>query len=135
MAPNPGSLGASLVFQLQVTDRVGLTTRDQCTVNVVNADPPPVADAGSSQTVPEGSAVALDGSDSLDPAGSVVTYRWKQIRGVPVTLSDPSVANPVFTVPSDTGAESPDLLFLLTVTDTTSQLSATAECAVTIASR
>jgi len=134
-APNPGSLGASLVFQLQVTDRLGLATRDQCTVNVVSSDPPPVADAGSSQTVQEGSAVALDGSDSLDPAGSAVTYRWKQIRGVPVTLSDPSVANPVFTAPFDTGADSPDLLFMLTVTDTTSQLSATAECDITIASQ
>jgi hypothetical protein len=51
---------------------------------------------------------------------------------VPVTLSDPSAATPVFTAPSDAGT---DLLFMLTVTDAASQLSATAECTVTIASQ
>ena len=135
VAPNPGSLGSSLVFQLQVTDHFGLATRDRCTVNVVNLDPPPVADAGLNQTALEASAVALDGSGSLDPAGSAVTYRWKQIRGIPVTLSDPSAETPVFTAPSDTGADSADLLFMLTVTDAASQLSASAECAVKIASQ
>ena len=131
VAPNPGDLGASLVFQLQVTDRLGLTTRDRCTVNVVDLDPPPVADAGSNQTAPEASAVVLDGSGSLDPAGSAVTYRWKQIRGVPVTLSDPSEPTPVFTAPEDTGSDSPDLLFMLTVTNTRG-LSASSKCTVTL---
>ena len=93
---------------------------------------PPVADAGPSQTVAEASAVALDGSASQDPQGSAVTYRWKQIRGIPVTLSDPAAAAPVFTAPSDTGADSTDLLFMLTVTDAADWLSSTAECTVTL---
>jgi hypothetical protein len=135
VAPDSGGHGATLVFQLQVTDRFGLTTRDRCTVNVVNSDSPPVADAGPDQTALEASAVALDGSGSLDPEGSAVTYRWKQIRGIPVTLSDPSAATPVFTAPFDTGADSSDLLFMLTVTDASGQLSASSECAVKIASR
>ncbi len=62
VAPDPGPLGASLVFQLLATDQFGLTTRDQCTVNVVNADPPPVANAGSDQTAAAKSSVTLDGS-------------------------------------------------------------------------
>src|SRR5208283_5853187 len=46
VAPDAGALGASLVFQLQATDHFGLTARDQCIVNVVNADQPPVAEVG-----------------------------------------------------------------------------------------
>ncbi len=134
--PDPGSLGVSLVFQLQVTDHFGLTTRDWCAVNVVNADKPdlpPVADAGApSQTAATGSPITLDGSGSYDPGGSSVTYRWKQIRGVPVTFSDPSAATTVFTVPSTDGAESSDLMFMLTVTNANDTLSASAECVVTV---
>jgi hypothetical protein len=131
VAPNPGPLGASLVFQLQVTDHFGLTTRDRCTVNAVNTDPPPIADAGPNQTALEASNVALDGSGSLDPAGSAVTYRWKQIRGVPVTLSDPSAETPVFTAPPVSDPQSADLLFMLTVTNA-SGLSASGKCTVTV---
>ncbi|MGC9964446.1 MAG: hypothetical protein ABSE08_03480 [Syntrophobacteraceae bacterium] len=131
VAPNPGPLGASLVFQLQVTDHFGLTTRDRCTVNAVNTDPPPIADAGPNQAALEASTVALDGSGSLDPAGSAVTYRWKQIRGVPVTLSDPSAETPVFTAPPVSDSQSADLLFMLTVTNA-SGLSASGKCTVTV---
>ncbi len=134
MAPDPGPLGASLVFQVQVADHLGLTTRDQCTVNVTtNTEPPPFADAGRNQNAVEGFAVTLDGTGSQ--AQSAITYRWKQIRGLPVTLSDPSQATPVFTAPSNAGVENADLVFMLTVTDADSQLSATAECSVTIASQ
>ena len=129
VAPNSGSSGVSLVFQLQAADQSGLATRNQTTVNVAGADQPPVADAGPNQTVAEASTVTLDGSGSQDPEGSTLTYRWKQIRGVPVTFSDASAAAPHFTAPSNAGA---DLLFMLTVTDTASQLSASAECTVTV---
>ena len=132
VAPDPGSLGASLVFQLQVTDQFGLTTRDQCTVNVVNADPPPVANAGPDQTAVAMSSVTLDGSGSYDPVNSTDSYRWKQIRGVPVTLSDPTAKTPVFTAPAASDAQSADLLFMLTVTDANDQLSATAKCVVSV---
>ncbi len=133
-APDPGPLGASLIFQLQVTDPFGLTTRDQCTVNVINMDQPPVANAGNNQTAVEASAVTLDGTGSQAAGTSAITYRWKQIRGLPVTLSDPSAATPVFTAPSDASGQDADLLFMLTVTDADSLLSTTAECTVTIAS-
>ncbi|MGA2403216.1 MAG: hypothetical protein ABSG91_16160 [Syntrophobacteraceae bacterium] len=132
VAPNPGPLGASLVFSLQVTDHFGLTTRDQCTVNVVNADQPPVADAGPDQTAAALSSVTLDASGSYDPVNSTESYRWKQIRGVPVTLSDPTAKNPLFIAPADTNAQSANLLFLLTVTDAQDGLSATAKCAVAV---
>ncbi|MGA3118705.1 MAG: hypothetical protein ABSF90_30310, partial [Syntrophobacteraceae bacterium] len=67
VAPDSGTLGASLVFQLQVTDHFGLTARDQCIVNVVTVDQPPVANAGLDLTVAAMSPVTLDGSGSYDP--------------------------------------------------------------------
>lgn len=130
-APHPGPLGASLIFQLQVTDLFGLITRDQCTINVIKAHLPPVASAGSDQNAATLSSVTLDGSGSSDPSGSPVAYRWKQIRGVPVTLSDPTAQNPVFTAPSVSGSQNPDLLFMLTATGPYG-LSATAKCTVTV---
>ena len=135
VAPDPGPLGASLVFRLRVFDQFGLKTRDQCTVNVVNADQPPVASAGSDQTATAMSTVALDGSGSYDPVNSTDSYRWKQISGVPVTLSDPTAVSPIFTVPAipaGSDAQSANLLFMLTVTDATDQMSATAKCVVTV---
>src|SRR5208337_2046112 len=100
VAPDTGPLGASLVFQLRVTDHFGLASRDQCTVNVVNVDQPPFADAGQDQTAVTMSSVTLNGSGSSDPVNSTDSYRWKQISGVPVTLSDPTAQSPVFTAPA-----------------------------------
>ena len=132
VAPDPGTLGASLVFQLQVTDYFGLTTRDQCTVNIIDAAPPPVANAGLDQIAVTGSSVTLVGSGSYDPENSTDSYRWKQIRGAPVTLSDPAAITPVFAAPPGSNAQNADLLFMLTVTDANDQLSATAKCVVTV---
>ncbi len=132
VAPDAGPPGASLVFQLQVTDQFGLTMRDQCTVNVVNAEQPPLANAGPNQTAAAMSSVTLDGSGSYDPVNATDSYRWKQISGAPVTLSDPTAETPVFTAPAYVDAQSSELLFMLTVTDASDQLSATAKCVVTI---
>lgn len=38
---------------------------------------PPVADAGSDQSVSSGDLVYFDGSNSYDPGGSIVTYGWE----------------------------------------------------------
>ena len=131
-APDAGPLGASLVFQLQVADPIGLTTRDRCTINVIDTEPPPVANAGPNQTVAAMQSVALDGSGSYDPVNSTDSYRWKQISGAPVTLSDPTAKTPVFIAPALSGHQSADLVFMLTVTDTYDQLRSTAKCAVTV---
>jgi hypothetical protein len=132
VAPDPGTLGASLVFRLQVTDHFGLTTRDQCIVNVVTVDQPPVANAGLDLTVAAMSPVTLDGSGSYDPVNSTDSYRWKQISGTPVTLSDPTAMTPIFTAPAGSDSQNADLVFMLTVTDVTDQLSDTAKCTVTV---
>ena len=77
---------------------------------------PPTADAGPDHTADEGIRVALNGSNSADPDGTLVSYSWAQIGGVAVTLSDAASAQPSFTAPyvSLTGDA---LTFELTVQD------------------
>jgi uncharacterized repeat protein (TIGR01451 family) len=101
-----------LTFALTVTDTFGLDDLDTTTVTVVNDAP--IADAGAYQAAIPDSLVALDGAGSSDPDGDPLLYRWVQVAGTAVTLSDPSAASPTFTAPSVTGA----LAFALTVTDT-----------------
>ena len=102
-----------LTFQLQVTDDSADTDTDTVIITV-NANQPPVADAGANQTVAEGKLVTLNGSGSSDPDGTIATYNWTQTSGTAsITLNDPSIASPTFTAPA-----APDSLgFLLTVTD------------------
>jgi hypothetical protein len=91
---------------------------------------PPVADAGSDQTMNEGAGVVLDGSGSYDPEGAALSYLWKQKGGLPVTLSDATAVQPSFTAPA-VGSADEVLTLELTVTDDTGQ-SATDVVAVTV---
>ncbi len=75
---------------------------------------PPVADAGADQLVSLGQAVTLDGGDSFDDNGEMLTYGWTQTGGTTaVVLSDPALPRPAFTAP----ATNTLLGFTLTVTD------------------
>ncbi len=75
---------------------------------------PPVANAGADQitTLPKDS-VALDGSSSSDPDGTITTYSWTKIAGP----SSPNISSthylPIKTPASKPGWIKPHLLFLL----------------------
>ncbi|MCP4708342.1 MAG: peptidase M36, partial [Planctomycetes bacterium] len=86
-------------------------------VNVSWVNVAPTADAGSNQSVNEGVAVTLDGTDSTDPDDSIASYLWTQTIGTTVTISNPSSATPEFTAPY-IGTDSEALTFQLAVTDT-----------------
>lgn len=76
---------------------------------------PPVADAGSDQTVSAGVAVTLEGSASSDTESPALAYHWMQLDGPPTRLTNPTSATPTFMAPSLlNGAE---LTFELTVFD------------------
>jgi fibro-slime domain-containing protein len=65
---------------------------------------PPTAVAGPDQTVPEGSTVTLDGSQSKAGApNGTLSYKWEttSIQGPPPTLSSTTAARPQFFAPDD----------------------------------
>lgn len=128
--PDVGPEGASLVFRLTVTDQAGLQSDDECIITVTWENQPPVAHAGTDQTVTENTQVTLDGSRSTDSDDGVDTHLWSQVGGRAVTLSDPAAVRPVFTVPSDV-VDGEQLVFRLTVTDT-GGLQDDALCTVTV---
>ena len=74
-------------FELKVTDDGGLSVKD--TVAVIVNDPvqpnrPPVADAGTDQTITlPTSSITVDGSSSADPDNNITNYVWAKISGPP----------------------------------------------------
>jgi hypothetical protein len=113
-----------------VADSGDLRSTDTCIVNVTANNDPPVADAGSDQTVDEGSAVTLDGTHSYDPDDDILIYRWKQVSGDAVLLSDPTTASTTFRA-SNVGPKGEILTFELTVTDS-GGLQSTDTCSITV---
>jgi hypothetical protein len=86
------------VFQLVVNNGTLSSFPDVVQVTLTNA--PPIADAGSCHRYDEGTAqVMLDGSGSFDPEHMPLSYRWTQLSGWIVDLSDPTAVNPTFNHP------------------------------------
>jgi PKD domain/K319L-like, PKD domain len=97
---------------------------------LVASNQPPTADAGPDQTVNEGQAVFLNGSNSTDPDDGIASYHWAQIGEPTVNLSDPNIKQPTFTAP-DMGPEGAALTFELTISDHNG-LQGTDSCVVNI---
>jgi hypothetical protein len=116
LAPAVSASGATLSFQLVVSDSQMSSTPTIVNITVKHVNHPPIASVGPDQSVAEASLVTLDGSASYDPDADLLTYLWSQIAGPTVTLSDPKDAKPTFLAPlvDPTGAI---LSFQLTVTD------------------
>lgn len=84
------------------------------TTSVTITNLAPIANAGPNQSASLNALVTLDGSGSSDPDGHTpLSYRWKQIGGLNVVLSSPTISMPTFTAPAPAGI----LTFTLTVTD------------------
>ena len=110
------------VFELVVTDDEGTKSAPATvTVTVTAGNVPPIANAGPDRTVVSGTSISLDGSGSMDRDGTITSYAWARTggtEGVSVTLSDPNVVNPTFSV-FRLAAGDPDVthVFELIVTD------------------
>jgi hypothetical protein len=95
----PNVLG-NYVIQLVVTDTANLSSAP-ASVTISTTDAPPVANAGTSQTITAtGTLVHLNGTQSYDLAGLALTYQWSFLSkpaGSNAVLSGPSTATPIFT--------------------------------------
>ena len=71
-------------FELKVTDNEGLSATDTVQVTVNSAAPinrPPIANAGSDQTINLPANTFLDGRGSTDPDNNITNYVWTKISG------------------------------------------------------
>jgi hypothetical protein len=93
-----------------------VTSADALTITAAEQEAP-TANAGSDQTVDEGTTVSLDASGSSDSDGDSLSYSWTQTDGPSVTLSDATSAMPTFTAP-EVDSET-TLTFEVEVTDDT----------------
>ncbi|MEQ1621210.1 MAG: DUF1566 domain-containing protein [Methylococcales bacterium] len=91
----------------------------------------PVAIAGSSQSVFVDSVITLNGSQSTDTDGSITKWRWTQIKGSKVKLTNANQAIATFTPTLKASKPSTLLAFKLTVTDN-KKASASAKTEVTV---
>lgn len=102
-------------FELTVTDNEGGTDSDSVSITITPVNTDPTAVAGDNDSVPETTAVQLDGGGSTDSDGTIDSYSWSQTGGNTVTLTGTSTQTATFTAPALTTAAI--FTFELTVTD------------------
>ncbi|MEP4780047.1 MAG: PKD domain-containing protein, partial [Algibacter sp.] len=111
-----GLTTGTYVFELTVTDNDGLTDTDTVTITVTTdggQTGAPIANAGTdvSLILPTNS-VTLDGSQSSDSDGTLVSYLWTKLSGAALTIDDATLIGPVLS-----GLTTGTYVFELTVTD------------------
>ncbi len=82
------------------TQNIGLAEIEIAGIVHTGQNLAPIANAGDNQTVDEGTITQLNGTSSSDLNGDPLTYSWSQVGGIPVMLSDATMASPIFTSPS-----------------------------------
>lgn len=109
------SIDTDYTISLVVNDGTIDSPVDIIIVTVKNVNKVPIAKAGFDQTLFGGTIITLDGSQSLDPDGDSLTYKWTAPAGI--TLSSAIVAKPTFTAPEVTTTT--NYTFFLVVNDGT----------------
>ncbi|MDI6792995.1 MAG: FG-GAP-like repeat-containing protein [bacterium] len=105
------NMSGRYIFRLIVNDGHADSKPDTVAVTVIE-NKPPIASAGHDQEVYGDTKVFLDGRQSSDPEGDILTYRWTQKLGPVVEISSETSPKPSFT-PTEIG----DYRFELIVND------------------
>ena len=106
------------VFTFTVSDANSTSAAATVTVTVTPVNDAPGAHAGAARSVPERTAVVLDGSGSSDVDGDSLTYAWSQEDGPSVILDLSDPVRPTFVAP-DVPRAGAALAFALVVSDGT----------------
>jgi hypothetical protein len=115
---NGMTAAGTYIFQLTVTDNQGATGMSMVTitVNPAPANQPPVANAGSPQTITLPATTATLGGSGTDADGTIAGYAWTQVggtSGVTATIDTPTLASTMVSGLTTAGT----YVFHLTVTD------------------
>lgn len=107
-------------IELTLANASGATLQGAGTINVTIRDgsggnSAPNAIVATGLFASEQTPVTLDGSQSVDPDGDVLTFAWSQVSGPTVALATPAESTTQFITPSVSGDSV--LQFRLTVTD------------------
>lgn len=106
------STAGTRVFRLTVTDNQGATGTSDVTVQVLAANTPPIAEAGSNiQLFLPTNSVQLSGSGG-DSDGSIVSYAWSKLSGPAASITDADTPMPILS-----GLVVGTYVYQLTVTD------------------
>ncbi|WP_105172566.1 PKD domain-containing protein [Pseudoalteromonas sp. T1lg24] len=89
-----------LVFQVMVTDELGLTAEDDIVVTVNPLSRAPIANAGADKTYLLSELIHLDCSLSSDPNNYQLSYNWQQTQGDEILIEQATSCNPSFTLPN-----------------------------------
>ena len=101
--------------QVDTDDTNNSDTNNSDSNNSNGVNSAPTANAGADQEVEIGATITLDASASSDADGSIVSYHWRQIAGVDVSIDDSTSQVASFVVPES--AIDSNLSFELIVID------------------
>lgn len=110
IAPLVTASGDTLIFELTVTDDLGVQATDTVSITVNDVDTPPTAiisDASGNviSSIDNNGTVTLYGNFSSDPEGPITAYSWSQTTGDPIV--SPGASNTssfTFTAPDNPGS-------------------------------
>ena len=129
---NPDDVNMDRVYQLTISASDDLSKGHMSlSVNITDANDPPVAAPATDQSAIMGSLVSLDGSASSNSDGTITDYSWQLINpNIELELSGANQAHASFIAPAVTSTTSYTLR--LTVTDD-DQTSNSAEISISVA--
>ena len=106
----------SYVYQITVKDNNGNSNSATTQITVKTGLVPPLANAGSNQTITLPSLASLDGSGSSDTSGTIASYLWNKLSGP----GGDTIQNPNTSITAVNFSQAGTYVYRLTVKDNNS---------------